>query len=124
MREAQFWQDMQIIHNAIAIEFYKCARDYYWHKHLLEQREFNPDQPRDELGKWTSGEATIENVGGFKGIDTTMKIDEFISCYCLAKIRREIPGEFLGMSLDDLFKLKGATANKCYKLLNEDRFRK
>lgn len=115
---------MQAIHSAIAIEFYKCARDYYWHKHLLELREFNPDQPRDEMGKWTSGEATIENVGGFKGIDTTMKIDDFISKYCTADIRRVLPGEFLDMSLDDLFKEKGAAANKCYKLLNQDRFRK
>jgi hypothetical protein len=50
-----------------------------------------------------------------------------MSAYCRADIRRVMPGEFLNMKIEDVIaraKQGEAAANRCWKLLRQDRFRK
>jgi hypothetical protein len=52
---------------------------------------------------------------------------QFVSRYCEGKINRELPTQFENMTIGDIIELaKGGdvAAKKCYKLLNEPRFRK
>lgn len=67
---------------------------------------------------------SFDVAGGFEGVDKSQSVSDFVSANCIGSVRREIPGEFLDLSLEELFKKKGAAADKCYKLLNQDRFRK
>ncbi len=94
--------------------------------------KYDPNQPRDELGRWTDGGGSNEfssarRRGGFSREVLNWTVRQFVSRYCLGEINREMPGQFENMTISDLVDLaKGgdAAARKCQKLLKEDRFRK
>jgi len=103
---------------------------------------FNPDQPRDDHGKWTDSGRDAGKDGDDRGqsdeISASKKAEivrqfgkwtarQFISRYCRASINREMPGEFENVTIADIYDIaKGgdARARTCLKLLNSGRFRK
>ena len=69
----------------------------------------------------------IELVGGIPEDKLNWTTQQFMSAYCRADIRRVMPGEFLNMKIEDVIaraKQGEAAANRCWKLLRQDRFRK
>ena len=112
-------------------------------------RKYSQDQPRvaagsPDGGQWASvdggvsaiveavGEAlaelpTILLAGGFGKEDMGKTVQDFVSENCRGSIRSELPGQFLDFTLQDLLAMKRSgdrAAQTCYKLLNENRFRK
>jgi len=98
---------------------------------------FNPDQPRDDHGRWTdagddSDGQTIDLSAASRKAEIVRKFGawtarQFISQYCRGSISREFPGEFEHATLGDIWELaKGgdARARTCQKLLQQPRFRK
>ena len=120
-------------------------------QHVLA-KEYNPKQPRVPAGQpgggqWTDGDdsginpddivnpqwasgkpdARVILAGGIKPEDHGLTVEQFLSRYCLGSAGREIPGQFKQMTVGEMLAAKQAgnhAAAKCYKLLNEDRFRK
>jgi hypothetical protein len=114
--------------------------------------KYDPNQPRvpagnSDGGQWTSGgaefsdstgeeeseantELPIIHIAGRGGIPRAawkLTVREFASRFCRGVINREIPSQFEDMTIGDMIEIaKGgdAAARKCYKLLNEPRFRK
>ncbi|WP_211612205.1 RHS repeat-associated core domain-containing protein [Paraburkholderia haematera] len=68
----------------------------------------------------------VQNVDPF-GLATTPTADEIISSQCQASVRRVFPGQYLGMTLDEIKALSRSgdrDAKTAWKLLNDSRFRK
>ncbi|MFM0557189.1 RHS repeat-associated core domain-containing protein, partial [Paraburkholderia sediminicola] len=68
----------------------------------------------------------VQNVDPF-GLATTPTADEVISSQCQASVRRVFPGQYLGMTLDEIKALSrngDRDAKTAWKLLNDSRFRK
>lgn len=102
--------------------------------------KYRPDQPRvpagsPEGGQWTSDagaqstdiSSASRPKGGFRAELMKLTVRQFVSRYCRGQINRELPAEFNDVTLSDLMELaKGgdAAAKKCYKILNQGRFRK
>lgn len=69
----------------------------------------------------------VAGRGGFAKKLLKLSVREFVSRFCQGSINRELPKEFENLSIADVLDIaKGgdARARKCYKLLNEPRFRK
>lgn len=69
----------------------------------------------------------IVEVGAFDDVDKRRTVQEFASKNCIVSIQRELPGQFLGKSLDQVIELRDAgdkAARKCMKLLGSGRFQK
>jgi hypothetical protein len=65
--------------------------------------------------------------GGIPAAVLQWTVRQFVSQYCKGSINAELPVQFEDVSLPDLMDIaKGgdAAARKCYKLLNQKRFRK
>ncbi len=94
--------------------------------------KYDPNQPRDELGRWTDGNGSNElssarRRGGFSKELTNWTARQFISKFCDARINREFPGEFENATIGDILALArggDARARTCLKLLKQPRFRK
>jgi hypothetical protein len=107
---------------------------------LARKAGFDPDQPRDEQGRWS-------DTGGGAGGDATLSTElssagkippivkqfgkwtarEFISRYCRGKINREFPREFENVTIADIWNIaRGGDdrARTCQKLLNKPEYRK
>jgi hypothetical protein len=108
-------------------------------------KAFNPDEPRDERGRWTSGGNTIvippqelsagdhqqgsqpfqvaEDLEKFRD----MKCQEFISAFCRGSIKSVFPGQYLdlpiGTALQDAAG-GSAAARSAVKLLSRPEYRK
>ncbi|MEA2880001.1 MAG: hypothetical protein QOF14_5197 [Hyphomicrobiales bacterium] len=124
----------------------RIAFEKLWHDLQLsagQKAGFNPDQPRDDHGKWTDSGRDAGKDGDDRAhsdeISASKKKAEivrqfgkwtarqFISRYCRASINREMPGEFENVTIADIYEIaKGgdARARSCLKLLKQDRFRK
>lgn len=108
---------------------------------------YRPDQARDETGKWVfdggprrrpgarragDGGATgqpgpIVLAARFDPKQLAMKVQKFVSAYCKAHIRRELPGEFEDLTVADVERLAkrgDARARTCIKLLGRPEYRK
>ncbi|MCA0423653.1 MAG: hypothetical protein LCH61_10065 [Proteobacteria bacterium] len=94
-------------------------------------------------GQWTSGGAVdpssgtgdsadigglpVQLAGGFDKEDMGKTVQEFVSEKCRGSIRSELPGQFWDTTISELLKANkrhDRAAQRCYKLLREDRFRK
>jgi hypothetical protein len=56
-----------------------------------------------------------------------MTVQDFVSANCLGSINREVPGELLSATVREVIeaaKSGSLAANKCKKLLEQNRFRK
>ena len=93
--------------------------------------KYDPNQPRDELGRWTDAGGSNE----FSSARRTAPIrqfakwsaKQFISTFCQARINREFPKEFEDLSIQDIIDIArggDARARKCLKLLNRGDYRK
>jgi len=85
-----------------------------------------PEFSEDSLGEAPDG-TPIDVVGGIPEDKLNWTTQQFMSAYCRADIRRVMPGEFLNMKIEDVIaraKQGEAAANRCWKLLRQDRFRK
>jgi hypothetical protein len=103
---------------------------------LLLRKAFDPNQPRvpsgnRDGGQWTSDElnefGAQRRTGGIARHLWGLTARQFVSRYCRGGINREMPGQFEEMTIKDIIDLaKGgdSAARKCYKLLNEPRFRR
>jgi HK97 family phage portal protein len=107
-------------------------------------RKYRPDQARDDIGRWTQeggGSDVSEplakdpNVipvagrkpGGIPKALWNLTVRQFVSKYCKGSINRELPGEFEGVTIGDLYEMAqggDAAARKCKKILEQPRFRK
>jgi hypothetical protein len=107
---------------------------------------FNPAQPRDDHGRWTNGGGgsdpqdsnttdgkvilAASRGGGIKQLLDKVSewtVRQFISYYCRGQINREIPGQFDDVTIAELLDRANRgdeAAKKCYKILNQQRFRK
>jgi hypothetical protein len=98
------------------------------------KRKFDPDQPRDDIGRWTEsgvGEAPdgtpIDWIGGIDKDKMNWTTQQFISHMCKANIRSVMPGQFLTLTISEIVKLANdgdAMARRCWKLLKQDEYRK
>jgi len=80
----------------------------------------------DSFGEAPDG-TPIDGVGGIPEDKLNWTTQQFMSAYCLGSIREVMPGQFINMTIFDVMKLAKAGhpyANRCMKLLNQDRFRK
>lgn len=114
-------------------------------------RNYRPDQPRVPAGnlgagQWTDGGggagtitdgdvdasgrtegARVILAGGFTKDDLNVTVESFVAQNCRGRIRRELPGQFLGLTISEVAaaaKSGDSGARTCLKLLREDRFRK
>lgn len=116
------------------------------------EMKYSPEQPRDEIGRWTPwengegdepadgsdfglGEAfgtapdgtTVDAVAGIPDNEKNSTVQSFMSRYCNAGIRAEMPGQFLQMPIAEVMaraKSGDASARTCLKLLSRGRFQK
>jgi HK97 family phage portal protein len=111
------------------------------------ERQYNPDwasQPRSPAGnpdggRWTDGEtdstrrpsangnSAILLAGGFSDQQRDMSVQGFVASYCIGGIHRELPSQFLDMTIREVQALArggDAAARTCIRLLREERFRK
>ncbi len=98
--------------------------------------KFDPDQPRDEIGRWTetgAGEApdgtSIDWVGtsGFSADEKQMTVQQFKSSFCRGDVRAVLPGQFLNWTIAEVImeaKQGDKAARWCLKLLDTNRFGK
>ncbi len=120
-------------------------------KHALGEIKYDPNQPRvpagsSDGGQWTGtweweGEVggvaarpsasgasgSFQIAGGFTDDQTSMTVQSFVSGYCRGGIRSVLPGQFLGMTINEVMaiaKTGNADARTCLKILREGRFRK
>jgi hypothetical protein len=109
---------------------------------LRASLKYNADQPRapagqPDGGRWVGvGEAgnagsdhdgKVVLAGNLEKLDPSINIGQFISDNCQGKIRREMPGQFYGMTIGEMLGLRRAgdrAADTCYKLLDRGKFRK
>ena len=103
---------------------------------VIFAKSYNANQPRVPSGQsgggqWASGgggeSPNIQLAGGFEKEDLTKTVGEFVAAKCLGSIHSEIPGQFYDITIVELLalgKTGDAAAKKCYKILNQNRFRK
>ncbi len=75
----------------------------------------------------TSSRSLIEIAGGFSSSDRGMSVRDFIAANCKARIQRELPGQFLDSTIQevmDLARRGDASARTCLKLLGRGKYRK
>jgi hypothetical protein len=147
MRLRQAQDDDKIAHIRAELEAIRL--------HLKARREekYSPEQPRDELGRWTNGgggaeqstddaNSTTEAAFGtapdgtpidvvgtssFNNNQQGMTVQEFKSAYCLGRIREVMPGQFDLMTIAEVIAQanKGdSAARRCLKLLGRPEYRK
>ncbi len=88
---------------------------------------YSPEQPRDDHGRWTSGGGYTQVAGGFTSDDMTKTVSQFASDNCEGRVRRELPGEYLDLTIGEVLALAqsgSASAKKCKKLLERPDYRK
>jgi hypothetical protein len=132
----------------------RLRQDLKYHELKYHELKYSDDQPRwpagDPLGgQWrpleggegeeNGGEAStegfgetpdgtpIEPVGGIPEDKLNWTTQQFMSAYCQAGIREVMPGQFLNMTIGEVIaraRQGDAAANRCWKLLRQDRFRK
>lgn len=99
---------------------------------------FNPDQSRDDHGRWTDGADTSGQQGQTTQFSASAKSKlvreffnwtarKFISEYCRGMINREFPGEYENATIGEIWNAArsgDSRARMCMKLLKEPRFRK
>ncbi|MGO4705804.1 hypothetical protein AB4072_08510 [Microvirga sp. 2MCAF38] len=114
----------------------------------LALKRFNPSQPRAPAGSPNGGQwvgegapahpsekprSASENssgitlAGGFEQNQLGMRVQDFVSAHCKGKIRSVLPGQFLGVTIEDVMKAaKGgdSAARTCLKILGRDEYRK
>jgi hypothetical protein len=69
----------------------------------------------------------IISAGGFTPEQLGMSVQDFVAGFCKGSVNSELPGQFLNSTIREVLeeaKSGGAAANKCKKLLIQDRFRK
>ena len=137
LRERQYVSD-----EAIGTEMIRRFR--IWMNRL--EKWYDENQPRapagtHEGGQWIDAGSHISRsasnsnsrnsnadnyqvAGGFKPKDLDMTVQQFISSNCKGSIHREIPGQFYEHTIRELMEESGWAANKCIKILMQDRFRK
>lgn len=110
--------------------------------------KYSAEQPRppagsENGGQWVSEQGTpsifaapfsgamdglpLLLAGGIDKEDMGKTVQDFASAKCEGRIFRELPGQFLNMNIEDVLALKkqgNRAADTCYKLFNENRFRK
>ena len=133
--------------DAIRQELKGLQRLLRWRREL----KYSPEQPRDEIGRWMPWEhgegdeptsdgggsddafgiapdgTEIEGVAGIPDSEKNSTVQSFMSKYCNAGIRAEMPGQFLQMPIADVMALAksgDASARTCLKLLSRGRFQK
>ena len=80
----------------------------------------------DSFGEAPDG-TPIDGVGGIPEDKLNWTTQQFMSAYCKARIRAEMPGQFLGMTIEEvmiLAKQGDKPARACLKLLSRGRFQK
>jgi hypothetical protein len=95
-------------------------------KETGEGEENGSEASTEGFGEAPDG-TPIEPVGGIPEDKLNWTTQQFMSAYCQAGIREVMPGQFLNMTILDVMKLAQAGdpyANRCIKLLNQNRFRK
>jgi hypothetical protein len=111
------------------------------------RHKYSPNQPRDELGRWTSGASRVGDAaaagaqsassGGLTDLSAARKTPpivkefgkwtarQYVSRYCEARVNRELPGEFENMTIEDIWNIaKGGGArarNSCGHASENDR---
>jgi hypothetical protein len=71
--------------------------------------------------------ARIRLAGGLTDDQLNLTVQTFVSTYCLGSINRQLPGQFMGVTIADVMaeaQRGNAAARMCLKLLMQDRFRK
>ena len=66
-------------------------------------------------------------AGGFKKKDMGMTVQDFFSKMCQGRFREGVAGQFWSYTIKELLDAEAngtPLAHRCYKILNEDRFRK
>jgi hypothetical protein len=114
--------------------------------------KYSPEQPRDANGRWmpwehgegegsadgSNGEVNdafgvapdgteVDGVAGIPDDEKNSTVQSFMSKYCNAGIRAEMPGQFLQMPITEVIALAksgDASARTCLKLLSRGRFQK
>jgi hypothetical protein len=69
----------------------------------------------------------IQVAGGLTDDQLNLTVQTFVSTYCLGSINRQLPGQFMGVTIADVMaeaQRGNAAARMCLKLLMQDRFRK
>jgi hypothetical protein len=85
-----------------------------------------PEFSEDSLGEAPDG-TPIDAVGGIPEDKLNWTTQQFMSAYCKARIRAEMPGQFLGMTIEEVMTLAkqgDKPARACLKLLSRGRFQK
>ena len=140
--------DRESAHLAFRHEVSKLRLDFELLRFALKGHKggFNPDQPRDDHGRWSdggnseggpelssSGAQDQLEVSAAKKLPAIVKefgawtVRQYASRKCGGIINRELPSQLDNITIADLFELKKGgsdAADKCYKLLNEPRFKK
>jgi hypothetical protein len=103
--------------------------------------KYNADQPRAPAGQpnggqWVGGggeaagstrDADMLLAGNLEKLDPNINIGQFVSDNCKGSVRREIPGQFYGMTIGEMLSLRRAgdrAADTCYKLLDRGEIQK
>ena len=71
--------------------------------------------------------ARIQLAGGLTDDQLNLTVQTFVSTYCLGSINRQLPGQFMGVTIADVMaeaQRGNAAARMCLKLLMQDRWRK
>jgi hypothetical protein len=71
--------------------------------------------------------ANVLLAGGIAPEQRGMRVQDFVSAYCQARIHRVLPGQFLDMTIAEVMSLAktgDAAARRCLKLLRGDEHRK
>ena len=83
--------------------------------------------PLGDHGPRNGGSRSFEVGGGFTPEQLDMSVQDFVSNFCKGSINSELPSQFLSATVKEVLeqaKSGSVAANKCKKLLGQDRFRK
>ena len=84
-------------------------------------------RPLGDHGPQTGGFRSFEIAGGFTPEQLDMSVQDFVSNFCKGSINSELPSQFFSATVKEVLeqaKSGSVAANKCKKLLGQDRFRK
>ena len=84
-------------------------------------------RPLGDHGPRTGGFRSFEIAGGFTPEQLDMSVQDFVSNFCKGSINSELPSQFFSATVKEVLeqaKSGSVAANKCKKLLGQDRFRK
>jgi hypothetical protein len=120
-------------HLAFRHEVSKLRLDFELLRFALKGRKggFNPDQPRDDHGRWTDGAPT--DVSAVKKLPPIVEefgkwtVRRYVSQKCRASVNSELPSEFENMTITDIWNIArggDARAKTCLKLLQRREYRK